>query len=100
MVRISSPASVIPFASVMEIAKHDGTEVRADPVTREDLLQACEVFLTGTALGISPVVEIDRQTIGDGAAGPKTLALRERFDTITRGGDAAFDHWLTYVEGA
>ena len=74
--------------------------MREDPVTRDDLLQAREVFLTGTALGISPVVEIDRQSIGDGAAGAKTLALRERFETIIRGGDAAFDHWLTYVEGA
>ena len=84
----------------MEIAKHGGTEVREGAFTREDLLQAREVFLTGTATGICPVIEIDRQTIGDGAAGPKTLALRERFETITRGGDAAYDHWLTYVEGA
>jgi branched-chain amino acid aminotransferase len=87
-------------STAMEIAKQDGHEVREDPVTREDLLQAREVFVTGTAVGICPVVEIDRQSIGDGAAGPKTLALRERFETITRGGDAAFDHWLTYVEGA
>ena len=87
-------------STVMEIAKQDGYDVVEDSVTREELLQAREAFLTGTALGICPVVEIDRQSIGDGAAGPKTLALRERFETITRGGDAAFDHWLTYVEGA
>jgi branched-chain amino acid aminotransferase len=87
-------------STAIEIAKHEGTDVREDAVTREDLLQAREVFVTGTATGICPVVEIDRETIGDGAAGPRTLALRERFETITRGGDAAFDHWLTYVEGA
>ncbi len=87
-------------STVMEIAKQDGFDVVEDSVTREELLQAREAFLTGTALGICPVVEIDNQSIGDGAAGPKTLALRERFETITRGGDAAFDHWLTYVEGA
>jgi branched-chain amino acid aminotransferase len=87
-------------STVIEMAKHDGTDVREDAVTREDLLQAREVFLTGTATGICSVVEIDGQTIGDGAAGPKALALRERFETITRGGDAAYDHWLTYVEGA
>jgi branched-chain amino acid aminotransferase len=87
-------------SAAIEIAKHGGTDVREDDVTPEDLFQAREVFLTGTATGICPVIEIDRQTIGDGAAGPKTLALRERFETITRGGDAAYDHWLTYVEGA
>jgi branched-chain amino acid aminotransferase len=87
-------------STVMEIAKHEGTDVREEVVTCEDLFQAREVFVTGTALGICPVVEIDRQTIGDGAAGPKMLALRERFETITCGGDPAFDHWLSYVEGA
>ena len=87
-------------STAMEIAKQDGTDVREDAFTREHLLQAREVFVTGTATGICPVVEIDSQAIGDGAAGPKTLALRERFETITRGGDAAFDQWLSYVEGA
>jgi len=87
-------------SAAIEIAKHGGTDVREDDVTPEDLFQAREVFLTGTATGICPVIEIDRQTIGDGAAGPKTLTLQERFETITRGGDAAYDHWLTYVEGA
>jgi len=84
-------------SAVIEIAKHDGTEVREVDVTPEDLFQASEVFVTGTATGICPVVEIDRHTIGDGAAGPKTLALRQRFETITRGGDSGFEHWLTYV---
>jgi branched-chain amino acid aminotransferase len=87
-------------STAMEIAKHEGTDVREDPVTCEDLIRAREVFVTGTTAGICPVVEIDRQPIGGGAPGPKTLALRERFETITRGGDAAFDHWLTYLEGA
>jgi branched-chain amino acid aminotransferase len=87
-------------SAVIELAGQEGTDVREHAVSREDLLEAREVFLTGTAAGISPVVEIDRQTIGDGAAGPKTLALRARLEAITRGGDTAFDHWLTYVEGA
>jgi len=87
-------------SAVIEIAKHDGTEVREDDVTPDDLFRAREVFVTGTATGICPVVEIDRRTIGDGAAGSKTLALRQRFETITRGGDTGFEHWLTYVEGS
>ena len=86
-------------SAVIEIAKHDGYQVSEDAVTRGDLLEAQEVFITGTATGICPVVEIDRKTIGDGAAGPKTLALRKRFEAIVRGADAEFDHWLSYVEG-
>jgi len=87
-------------SAVIEIAKHDGIEVSEEDVTTDDLFQAREVFLTGTATGICPVVEIDGEKIGDGTAGTKTLALRERFQAITRGADADFDHWLRYVEGA
>ncbi len=87
-------------SAAMEIAKHEGYDVREDPIAPDDLLRAREVFVTGTSVGICPVVEVDRQVIGDGAPGPKTLVLRERFETITAGGDPAFDHWLTYVEGA
>jgi branched-chain amino acid aminotransferase len=63
-------------------------------------LEAREVFVSGTNAGVWPVVAIDRKTIGDGGVGPKTRELRERFDAIIRGGDPAFDHWLTYVDGA
>lgn len=87
-------------SAVIEIAKHDGSDVREEAVAPEDLFQAREVFLTGTATGICPVVEIDGRKIGDGAAGAKTLALKQRFETIIRGADPAFEHWLTYVESA
>jgi branched-chain amino acid aminotransferase len=83
--------------SILEIAKHDGLEIAEDAIRPDELLEASEVFLSGTNVGIWPVVEIDKRTIGDGATGPKTRALRERFEAITRGGDPAFAHWLTYV---
>jgi len=85
--------------SIIEIAKHDGIEVREEDLRPDELLEAREVFLTGTNAGVWPVVEIDHKTIGDGETGPKTRALRERFETITRGGDPAFDHWFTHVDG-
>jgi branched-chain amino acid aminotransferase len=86
--------------SIIDIAKHDGMEVREEDIRPDELLEAREVFVSGTNAGVWPVIEIDRKTIGDGGVGPKTRALRERFDAIIRGGDPAFDHWLTYVGGA
>ncbi len=38
-----------------------------------------EVFLTGTAAEVIPVVRIDRRDIGDGTPGPITLRLLEMF---------------------
>jgi branched-chain amino acid aminotransferase len=86
--------------SIIDLAKHEGLEVHEEAVWPEALLDASEVFLTGTTSGIAPVIAIDDRPIGDGATGSQTLALRERFEKITHGGDPDFDHWLTYVEGS
>jgi branched-chain amino acid aminotransferase len=87
-------------ASIIELAKQMGNEVREEDVAPNALLDASEVFLTGTTAGLSPVVEIDDRAIGDGGIGSRTMALRDRFEKITRGGDPDFDFWLTYVEGS
>jgi len=51
------------------------------PVERDlrpdDLAGADEAFLTSSVAGILPLVELDRQPIGGGKPGPRTLALRE-----------------------
>jgi branched-chain amino acid aminotransferase len=86
--------------SIIDLAKHEGLEVHEEAVLPEALLTASEAFLTGTTSGIAPVIAIDDRPIGDGGAGSKTMALRERFQKITHGGDPDFDHWLTYVEGS
>jgi branched-chain amino acid aminotransferase len=44
------------------------------------------------------VASIDDRPIGDGEPGPVSRRLRERFNQVTAGRDADFDHWLTYVE--
>jgi branched-chain amino acid aminotransferase len=83
--------------SIIEIAKHDGISVRVSSVRPERLLDAAEVFLTGTTAGVWPVGSIDGRTIGDGAAGPVSQRLRARFARIVSGEDPAFEHWLTTV---
>jgi len=64
---------------VMELARQDGMDVRECVLTRYDLYNADEMFLTGTAAEIISVIEMDRRTIGAGKPGAKTLALTARF---------------------
>ena len=64
---------------VMELARQDGMDVRECVLTRYDLYNADEMFLTGTAAEIISVIEMDRRTIGSGKPGAKTLALTTRF---------------------
>ncbi|HEY1068679.1 MAG TPA: branched-chain-amino-acid transaminase [Pirellulales bacterium] len=70
--------------AVMEIAEQAGIEVREQTMVRHDVYIADEVFLTGTAAEVIPVVKIDSRVIGDGRPGPITLDLIERFHALTR----------------
>ncbi|MFJ6938950.1 branched-chain-amino-acid transaminase [Streptomyces sp. NPDC101132] len=63
-----------------------------------DLLQADEVFLTGTGVGITPVTGISGRPVADGTPGPLTRRLvRAYAETVRGAGDPRHDHWLTIV---
>ena len=68
----------------------------ARPVTLEELLEADEVFVTGTSAELLPVAALDRRDYG---ASPVANELRARYLRIVRGGSPAHAHWLTPVGG-
>ncbi len=70
--------------AVIEAARAAGMEVREIPLTRHDVYVADEVFLTGTAAEVIPVVKIDNRAIGNGEPGPVTRDLMKRFHEMTR----------------
>ncbi len=67
---------------VMKLAEELGYKVVEKDITPAELLTADEVFLTGTAAGIVPVVKISGRIIGDGKPGPITRRLMEKFKEI------------------
>ncbi len=69
---------------VMELAEEAGWRVREPNLTRYDLFNASECFLTGTGAEIVPVVKIDGRVIGSGKPGPVTRQLMERYHALTR----------------
>lgn len=85
----------ITRASVIEIARHLGYAVEIGTLTLDDLLGADEVFLTGTAIEIVPVAEVDGRKIGRGQAGPVTKRIRQAYSEIVTGRNPSFKHWLT-----
>ena len=70
--------------AVIEAARAAGMEVREIALTRHDVYVADEVFLTGTAAEVIPVVKIDNRAIGNGEPGPVTRDLMKRFREMTR----------------
>ncbi len=72
----------ITRGAILEIAERRKILSEERILTRHDLFNAEEVFLTGTAAEVIPVVKIDGRRIAEGKPGPKTRlfikALRER----------------------
>lgn len=69
---------------VMEIARESGMSVSEPDLTRYDLFNAEECFLTGTGAEIIPVVKIDGRVIGGGKPGPVTKSLVEKYHALTQ----------------
>jgi branched-chain amino acid aminotransferase len=70
--------------AVIDLAQARGLEVVEDFITRFDVYTADEMFLTGTAAEVIPVVEVDSRTIGEGNVGEMTKILLEDFHEMTR----------------
>lgn len=85
--------------SVMELAaKELGLTVVETVLTPADLETADEIFLTGTAAEIDPVVEYNGSTVGAGGVGAVTQKISELYSKTTRGEVAGYEHWLTAVK--
>lgn len=74
-----------------------GYEVRYEPIARDMLYIADEIFFTGTAAEITPVRSVDRVQVGKGSRGPVTQAVQEEFFAITSGQKPDRYSWLTRV---
>ncbi len=83
--------------AVISLARDLGYTVIEQPIPREALYIADELFFTGTAAEITPIRSVDRYTIGRGRRGPVTEALQQAFFEIVREGKDPYG-WLTFVE--
>ena len=68
---------------VIELAREAGIAVSEPDLTRYDLFNADECFLTGTGAELIPVVKIDGRVIGDGQPGPITRNLVQKYKALT-----------------
>ena len=74
----------ITRGAVISLAKNMDMPVYEKLLKMEDVYNASEVFLTGTAAEIIPVVKIDERRIADGKPGKITLRLMQEFKKITK----------------
>ncbi|MDB6022748.1 MAG: branched chain amino acid aminotransferase apoenzyme [Pedosphaera sp.] len=78
--------------TVMELGKKAGLTVAEPNLTRYDLFNADECFLTGTGAELIPVVKIDGRIIGTGKPGPVTKSLVSSYHVLTNSsGEPIYD---------
>ncbi|MFP5276427.1 MAG: branched-chain amino acid transaminase [Acidobacteriota bacterium] len=84
--------------SVMELARRElGLDIVERSVDRSELYICDELFLTGTAVGIAPVVRVDHRPVKDAEIGPIARRLQQLYFEATHGHMAAYSKWLRPV---
>lgn len=83
--------------TVMTLAADNGLKVNEMQIPREMLYIVDEAFFCGTAAEVTPVLSIDRLTLGDGKPGRVTNLIRDQFFSIVTGRAKDKHGWLTAV---
>jgi len=81
----------ITSGAILELALKMKIKVFEGYITRHEVYNADECFLTGTAAELIPVVKVDGRMIGDGRPGPVTQKLLEAFHQLTKKDGVKYD---------
>ena len=84
--------------TIHTIAKDLGYDVLEQPISRDQLYVADEVFVCGTAAECIGLSEIDFRRVGDGRTGPVTRAIQNVYHDAIRGKIEKYEAWCDYVE--
>ncbi len=83
--------------SIIRIIEKNGGFVIEQDLERDDLYNADEIFMTGTAAEVKSVTQIDKVRIGNGKMGSITKGLQKSFADVVMGKDERFLPWLTFI---
>ncbi len=84
--------------ALMELMANEGIPTAERSIDRSELYVADEIFVCGTGVQVSPVIEVDHRQVGSGDVGPIARLVRDRYFEAVRGQLPAYKHWLTPIE--
>ena len=93
----SSALNGITRDAVIKIARNLNIDVIQTEIARSELTISDEIFLTGTAAEITPIISIDSKKIGDGKPGNITKKMMDEYTGIVMNKNREYPHWLTAV---
>jgi branched-chain amino acid aminotransferase len=93
----SSALAGITRDSIFQLAKDRGYKVVIREISRSELYIAEEVFLSGTAAEITPIIRIDKNEIGNGRVGAITREIMSDYTDLVMNRNEKYSEWLTRV---
>jgi len=93
----SSALDGITRKSILEFSKNLKIKSCVRNITKDELRKADEVFLTGTAAEITPIIKIESKKIGTGKVGIITMQVMNTYSEIVMNNNKKFSKWLTNV---
>jgi len=93
----SSALDGITRRSIITLAKDMKLKIKTQKVSKKELKTADEIFLSGTAAEITPVIKIDKKKIGEGKVGNITKLFMATYSDIVMNKSENYSHWLTAV---
>ncbi len=84
--------------TIITIAKQKlNLKVEEKEITLKELKNADELFFAGTAVEVSPIVQVDKTIISDGKEGEITKKIRELYQRIVSGKEPRYLKWLEFI---
>jgi branched-chain amino acid aminotransferase len=93
----SSALEGITRDAVIKIARDLDIVVVEREIARRELVISDEIFLTGTAAEITPIISMDSEKIGNGKPGIITKKMMQKYTDIVMNKNNNYSHWLTSV---
>jgi branched-chain amino acid aminotransferase len=84
--------------AILTLAADLGIPSEVRSIDRSELYVCDEIFLVGTGVQVSPVVEVDHRPVGTGAIGPVSRRISETYFAAVRGNLPQYRDWLTPLE--
>ena len=93
----SSALDGITRKSILTFSKDLGLKTKIRNITKDELKSASEVFLSGTAAEITPIIKVDKKKIGTGKLGNLTKTIMEKYHDIVMNQSKKYSKWVTPV---
>jgi branched-chain amino acid aminotransferase len=93
----SSALNGITRDAIIKIAGDLDIDITETEIARSELTISDEIFLTGTAAEITPIILIDGKKVGDGKPGDITKKMMSAYTDIVMNKNQNYAHWLTAV---